>query len=81
MHNTLSSIYFASEAWKSWSSDGNNNIVVSKYDFESSIICLNRFDDDEGSREWLWEETHVHKAVGSNPGTIYWMAREHSLSS
>ena len=22
---------------------------------------------------WLWEETHVPKVVGSNPGTVYWM--------
>ena len=22
---------------------------------------------------WLWEETHVLKVVGSNPGTIYEM--------
>ena len=24
--------------------------------------------------QWLWEETHVPKVVGSNPGTVYWMA-------
>ena len=23
--------------------------------------------------KWLWEETHVPKVVGSNPGTIYWV--------
>ena len=23
--------------------------------------------------KWLWEETHVPKVVGLNPGTIYWM--------
>ena len=23
--------------------------------------------------QWLWEETHVPKVVGSNPGTVYWM--------
>ena len=23
--------------------------------------------------QWLWEETHVVKVVGSNPGTIKWM--------
>ena len=23
--------------------------------------------------KWLWEETHVPKVVGSNPGTICWM--------
>ena len=23
--------------------------------------------------EWLWEETHVLKVVGSNPSTVYWM--------
>ena len=23
--------------------------------------------------KWLWEETHVSKAVSSNPGTIYRM--------
>ena len=22
---------------------------------------------------WLWEETHVPKVMGSNPGTVYWM--------
>ena len=22
---------------------------------------------------WLWEETHVPKVVGLNPGAIYWM--------
>ena len=22
---------------------------------------------------WLWEETHVRKVVGLNPGTVYWM--------
>ena len=22
---------------------------------------------------WLWEDTHVPKVVGSNPGTVYWM--------
>ena len=22
---------------------------------------------------WLWDETHLLKAVGSNPITIYWM--------
>ena len=22
---------------------------------------------------WLWEETHVSKDMGSNPGTVYWM--------
>ena len=22
---------------------------------------------------WLWEETHVQDAVGSNPDTGYWM--------
>ena len=22
---------------------------------------------------WLWEETHIPKVVGSNPGTLYWM--------
>ena len=22
---------------------------------------------------WFWEETHVAKVVGSNPGAIYWM--------
>ena len=23
--------------------------------------------------QWLREETHVPKVVGSNPGTVYWM--------
>ena len=23
--------------------------------------------------KWLWEETHLLKVVGSNPGTVYWM--------
>ena len=23
--------------------------------------------------EWLWEETHMMKVVGSNPSAIYWM--------
>ena len=23
--------------------------------------------------QWLWEETHVPKLVGSNPGRVYWM--------
>ena len=23
--------------------------------------------------QWLWEETHVVKGVGSNPSTVYWM--------
>ena len=23
--------------------------------------------------QWLWEETHVLKAVGLNPGAVYWM--------
>ena len=23
--------------------------------------------------QWLWEETHVPKVVGSNPGALYWM--------
>ena len=23
--------------------------------------------------QWLWEETHVPKVVGSNPRTVYWM--------
>ena len=23
--------------------------------------------------QWLWEETHVPKVVGSNPGAVYWM--------
>ena len=23
--------------------------------------------------QWLWEETHVPKVVGLNPGTGYWM--------
>ena len=23
--------------------------------------------------QWLWEETHVPKVVGLNPGTVYWM--------
>ena len=23
--------------------------------------------------QWLWEETHVPKGVGSNHGAIYWM--------
>ena len=22
---------------------------------------------------WLWEETHVPKVIGSNPGNVYWM--------
>ena len=22
---------------------------------------------------WLWEETHVAKAMSSNPGAVYWM--------
>ena len=22
---------------------------------------------------WLWEETHIPKVMGSNPGTVYWM--------
>ena len=23
--------------------------------------------------QWLWEETHVPKAMGSNPSGVYWM--------
>ena len=23
--------------------------------------------------QWLWEENHVPKVVGSNPGTVNWM--------
>ena len=23
--------------------------------------------------QWLWEETHIPKVVGSNPGTVHWM--------
>ena len=23
--------------------------------------------------QWLWEETHVPKVIGSNPGAVYWM--------
>ena len=23
--------------------------------------------------QWLWEEAHGLKVVGSNPGTVYWM--------
>ena len=23
--------------------------------------------------QWLWEETHVLKVMGSNTGTLYWM--------
>ena len=23
--------------------------------------------------KWLWEETHVPKVMGSNPGVGYWM--------
>ena len=23
--------------------------------------------------QWLWEETHNLKVVGSNPGAVYWL--------
>ena len=23
--------------------------------------------------QWLWEDTHIPKVVGSNPGAVYWM--------
>ena len=30
--------------------------------------------------QWLWEETHVLKVMGSNPSTIYWMGIFHIYS-
>ena len=27
--------------------------------------------------QWLWEETHTLKVVGSNPGTVFWMGIFH----
>ena len=39
-----------------------------------SVTCPNYVKNRAGALVyWLWEETHVPKVVGSNPGTVYWM--------
>ena len=52
---------------------GKNGLVPRYAYFQPQDFSVNGHKGAGALVLWLWEETHVPKVVGSNPGTVYWM--------